>query len=80
MDIQITSRDVTTSEQKLLYLILMELKEISGKLTSKEEEITTKTTAKTCKYCGGIHENAGQYSACARKHKKEGINNDNSVH
>lgn len=24
-----------------------------------------------CKYCGGSHENKGQFMACARKNKKE---------
>jgi hypothetical protein len=72
---EITSRDVITSEQKLLYLILQELKEINLKLapTEKTVEVKSKTTAKICKHCGGIHENAGQYSSCARKYnKKEG--------
>lgn len=66
MDIQITTRDVTTSEQKLLYLILQELKSINLKLTS-----TAKPTAIDCKYCGGTHENNGQVMACAKKHKKK---------
>lgn len=71
MDIQITSRDVSASEQKLLYLMLLELKQINSKLGSEN-----KSVAVDCKYCGGTHENKGQVMACAKKHKKEGAKDD----
>ena len=77
MDIQLSPRDVATSEQKLLYMILQELKQINSKL-NKEKPIEKKITAKACKYCGEIHENKGQIMACAKKHKKEGAMNDTS--
>jgi hypothetical protein len=74
MDIQINARDIVTSEQKLLYLMLQELKEINVKLTP-----APKPTAIDCKYCGGTHENNGQVMACAKKmKKKEGAKNDKS--
>lgn len=75
MDIQLSPRDVATSEQKLLYMILQELKQMNSKLEKPTEK---KITAKACKYCGEIHENKGQIMACAKKHKKEGAKNDTS--
>jgi recombinational DNA repair protein RecR len=76
--VEITSRDVTTSEQKLLYLVLQELKQINSELGSVEKAAEIKSKITACKYCGGIHENKGQALACAKKHKKEGAKNDTS--
>lgn len=62
-----------TTEEKLLYNIWKELE----KLNSTKEfipEVKPKVNhEKPCKYCGEIHDNAGQRMACARKHKKEVI-------
>jgi hypothetical protein len=63
-----------STEEKLLFDILQELKEINRKLPEPEplRPIAKATEEREiqCKYCGGSHDNKGQFLACARKHKK----------
>ena len=39
---------------------------------------TTTPERYICKVCGKEYDNKGKLLACARKHKKEGVNNDKS--
>jgi hypothetical protein len=78
-DIEITSRDLVTSEQKLLYLILQELKAINQKLDSQPVRPSregTEAKGYQCKYCGEPFENrhkmASHVGKCPKKPKKEG--------
>lgn len=69
-DIQPDSRMDTT--EMLLYNIWQELKQLNTLKTELTLEEKPKIKQeKPCKYCGEIHDNAGQRMACARKHKKE---------
>jgi hypothetical protein len=58
---------LVTNEEKLLFDIFQELKEINQKLT-----VRPVAKGAECKYCGGTHENKGQVLACAKKKRKEG--------
>lgn len=76
---EITSRDVVTSEQKLLFLVLQELKAINQKLQPEPVRSVAKTTEVKeykCKYCGEPFENrhkmASHVGKCLKKPKKEG--------
>ena len=78
--------DCYTTEEKLLFEILQELKELNSKFETSPEIKKTETKPEIkaeikteykavpsgvpCKYCGGTHENKGQMLACARKRKK----------
>jgi hypothetical protein len=81
--ININSRDITTSEQKLLYAILQELKKLNTALNIEQNKQFQKPKEKQnknkiCKYCGERHEKPVDYAICAKKHKKEGTINDTS--
>lgn len=79
--INISSRDITTSEQKLLYAILEELKKLNIALNIEQNKKFQKPKEKQnkiCKYCGERHEKPVDYAICAKKHKKEGAINDTS--
>lgn len=66
--------------------IFQELKLLNSKIKSEKAETKpeVKAEAKTenkavpssvpCKYCGGTHKNRQQMAACAKKKKKEGMN------
>jgi len=70
-----------TTEEKLLFDILQELKQINQKLTKEQPQAeTVRPVAKgvefVCKACNTKHENRGKLMACYKKHKKEGAKND----
>lgn len=65
--LEINSRDISTSEQKLLYMILQELQKLNENLSQKSDKKN-----KICKHCGKTHEKPIDYANCANKHKKEG--------
>ena len=66
---------ISTPEQKLLYAILEELKEIKSQLMPAKEPALVLKTEIQCKYCGGTHRNRQSMAACAKKKKKEGNEN-----
>jgi hypothetical protein len=70
---------MVTTEEKLLFDILQELKEINQKLQSKPVRPVRKATEAKgypCKYCGEPFENrhkmASHVGKCPKKPKKEG--------
>jgi len=73
---------ITTEEHLLdniyntLDLMLQELKQMNHN-EKVETKIENKKVEQLCKYCNGTHENKGQVLACAKKFKKEGVNNGN---
>lgn len=60
---------------KLLHDIRGLLKEVLFYLKPEEKNIETEINQYPCKACGGVHENKGQLLACAKKYKKEALNN-----
>lgn len=70
---------VNRTETKLLYDIrglLIEQNELLKSvlnLSKPSVDIKEKDEKIKCKYCGGYHDNKGQYMACARKYKKDGV-------
>lgn len=86
---EISSRDLITAEARLLYDIRELLVEINKKADipvnndkrprGRPPKVDTATSVKKkewiCPKCGKLHQNQGGYLACARKHKKEGVNN-----
>lgn len=57
---------INSVDRQLLYDIRELLKEQNELLRT----LTEKKEPSQCQYCGGTHENKGQFLACARKNKK----------
>jgi hypothetical protein len=81
----IKESDHFDTTEKLLFNIWQELRILNGAKKAPAKQIPAKklltkpqSDSEKCKYCGGTHENKGQFLACARKHstkKKEGTKN-----
>lgn len=74
--------NISTLERQLLYDIRELLKEQNELLRGQNRPVINDSKAKDklkawekpCPFCGVVHNNQGKYLACAKKHKKEGVN------
>lgn len=63
-------RQLLIEQNELLKSVLSPIKQAVDTEAPKPENNAHSEKIK-CKYCGGEHDNMGQFMACAKKHKKE---------